>query len=452
MYPTNGQPQAAPAFNGQGQIPYMAAPAGAPQAAPVAPVPVPQMGQQFAPAPPAQPPQQIGGGYAGPPVTQYGFNQTPAQPFAQAAPAQPYQAPPQPWPPQAPVAPPAPPPAQPPADLDAALRAQGFDNPGQLIQRLPQLQALAQYGAQALAQQGQPGQPAAAPQQPPPPAAGAAPAWEPPPYDPSWERFLDVDENTGRFVAADPALMHYANQANQHRDWLRSKSNEFWRNPYEFMAAGLKPRIESEMLKPLQEKISQLEQYIDQQQLWDAVAPYENTLYARDAQGNLTNQLTAVGQAFNAAYRASAGFSANGRPLSVEDRVRYALGQSQWQQQQQAPQYQPQQPVYQAQPPVYQQMQPQQQYQPPAFQPTPPAINPQMAAAMQQQYGGQSQQDTFLNRALERAQQAPPQPGQYAPGMGGSLLTSAELGIAQSPSQSFEALALQTARELGIQL
>ncbi len=463
MYPTNGQQQPAPTFNGQGQIPYTAAPAGAPSAPPVAPVQTPQMGQQYVPAQPAQPSvptTQIGGGYSGPPVQQYGFGATPAppqvpvqqppNPYA-AYPQQPQQLPPQ-LPGQQPPAAPQGAPTQPPADLAEAIRAQGFQDPNQLIARLPQLQALAQYGAQALATQGQPQQPAQTQQ---PPAGAQQPEWAPPPYDPNWERFLDVDENTGRFVAADPALMHYANQANAHRDWLRGKSNEFWRNPYEFMASGLKPRIESELVKPLQEKISRLEQYIEQQQLWDGIAPYEHLLYTQGPQGLNYQQPSAFGQVFNSAYQASAGFTNNGQPLSVEQRIRFALGQAQSQQIQQQ-QYQPAPPPAQYQQPYPQQPQyqpappPQQQQQ---WQPTAPAINPAAAAQLQQQYAGQqSQQDSFLNRAIERAQQAPPTPYQFMPGQQGSLVTSAELGIAQSPTNSFEALAHQTARELGINL
>lgn len=457
MYQTNGQSQA-PQTNGQ--VPYMAAPAGAPSAAPVQ-----QMaGQpQMLPAqPPAVPQPQIGGGYSGPQLPQYGFNQTPAPPPVMTQPQQQQQ----PWPPQLPGTQPQPSPqvpqvpvqqpggqqqqqpAGPPQDLAALIRAQGFEDPNHLIQRLPQLQALAQYGAQALAQQQGQQQPAAAQSQ------QQQPAWNPPPYDPNWERFLDVDERTGRFVAADPALMHYASAANQYRDWQQAQARQFWNNPYEFTYSGLRPKLETELIKPLQDKVAQLEQYIEQQQIWDAIAPYERSLYAADQQGNLNyNQLTAQGSVFNNALRASAAFTANGRPLSVEDRVRYALGQMQ----QAASAYQP--AGYQPAPqqpagylPAQQYQQPQMMQPPVQYQATPPAINPAMAAHMQQQFAGQNPQDSFLNRALERAQQAAPQPYQYQPGMSGSLVTSAESGIAQSPAQNFEALAHQTARELGITL
>lgn len=292
--------------------------------------------------------------------------------------------------------------------------------------------------------------------------------WNPPQFDPEWERFLEVDRQTGYYKIAegitDPNLIssvaRYADLANQHLQYRKQAGEKFWQNPYDFIWQGLETKVQDQ-ISSVQEEFRELRQDYETRRFWELMERYEKGLFAPGADGNPDyNQLTPAGEAFRSAYfDESANFrDADGKPLPIEQRMHYAYGQAapHIQHQQPAPQPAPE-PAPQPAQPVYAETADTNGHQPvnrlaqtlaqqPAQQPAPAQPAPDQL---------QQSNEEFLSRAYAQTaqpQQAPPTQSHYAPDQGGSIASAAQNQIVQNPTESWDRLAEEAQQQLGVNL
>lgn len=130
------------------------------------------------------------------------------------------------------------------------------------------------------------------------------PSWNPPQINEQTYNLAERDPQTGMWKAktgyeqfVPPNELAALNQYDQ---WKQEQAQNFWKNPYEFMAAGLQPHL-SGMVNPLEERLKQLEGYFQQQQADSFFATQDGLAELNDA-GQVTG-LTKKGEAFRDAYQ-----------------------------------------------------------------------------------------------------------------------------------------------------
>lgn len=265
---------AAPAFQ-QSAAPPQPGPAGPP------PSPIPG-GQQFSPPDEVAGPPNLG------PDIHNESGQSPVQP-----PYQQYQQPPQ----------------QP--DFISRLQQAGFDTSRfqseddairAFVDQQQQLQALqpyAQYGQQLipyaqqfrefLASQQQPAQPA---QQQEPETKKSLEErlqehwrsiWNAPEYDPTWERMVQLNPDTGMYEGVSPVVpANVVQQMNQYRDWQRQSIDKLLRDPFSLQWNAMRPGIEDVTREIIQQELASYAVSRDFQNLDEE---YGHLLYETDARG-----------------------------------------------------------------------------------------------------------------------------------------------------------------------
>lgn len=144
------------------------------------------------------------------------------------------------------------------------------------------------------------------PQTPEPEDTQEQPAWNPPQINEQTYNLAERDPQTGMWKAragyeqfVPPNELAALNQYDQ---WKQEQATSFWKNPYEFMAAGLQPHL-SGMVNPLEERVKQLEGYLQQQQA-DSFFSTQDGLAEVDESGRVT-ALTEKGKTFQAAYHSA---------------------------------------------------------------------------------------------------------------------------------------------------
>ncbi len=113
-----------------------------------------------------------------------------------------------------------------------------------------------------------------------------SPWFNPPEYNPAWERQITTDAN-GNYVAvpgAPPGVVEKFMNYRQHRTELAEK---FMSNPYEFIEAPVK-HLAQQMAEQAVQK--HLQQYQDQNFAKEFVSQQSSWLYERDAQNNVRTQ------------------------------------------------------------------------------------------------------------------------------------------------------------------
>jgi hypothetical protein len=198
------------------------------------------------------------------------------------------------------------------------LDPQGFQSPNQAIdyslQALVTMQQereayqarLAQYEQQlaAFSQPAAPVQAQPAPQQP-------EPLWNPPEYDPTWNRFLQMNPTTGLYepVSKDVVNPEIVRKANERAAWERKWQTEFANNPFEFIKKGMQDEFKKAKEEAYQQAVEYFQQFQSQQTLQQSVQStvqnHSEWLYQKDALGNV-------------------GLDAQGRPLLTEKGKSYA--------------------------------------------------------------------------------------------------------------------------------
>jgi hypothetical protein len=207
--------------------------------------------------------------------------------------------------------------------------------------------------------------------------------WDVPEYDPSWEKLVTLNPQTGLFEPVSPGVMpSVVDAANKYAATVRAKQRELLANPLKVTYQGLVEPLKREILREIEQRQEQQTHIQQITQFEQQYAPY---IYQTDANGQVlvdpfTNQPTfsAFGHRFAQHVQdlREAGMT---NPLKIQNKAlelaTFDLLRVQQQQQLQAP------------PPA------------PAAPPAAPAPTPAQASAQQTR--------SFLDNALARAAHNP---------------------------------------------
>lgn len=115
--------------------------------------------------------------------------------------------------------------------------------------------------------------------------AQSEPKWKSPEYDPSWERFVEVDERSGRYKPLAPELAQYASKLNAYADWRRDAGQKLIANPLDTLReAGLEDYVQQQ----IEARIAHALQA--QQQQWsvnEIIDRHSQWAHQHDGKGNL---------------------------------------------------------------------------------------------------------------------------------------------------------------------
>lgn len=171
-------------------------------------------------------------------------------------------------------------------------------------QQVPQLQQMAAYGQEYLKYADKIAELQKQEQAPSEPAR-PEPKWQAPEVNPRALEFAERDPRTGRFKAKDgyESLISpiELNKLNEYDDFIRSKSQEMWKDPYGFMWTGLEDRVAEKVNEIVQSQLTVAQQ---QQAANDFVSRNMAQFFQMDHNGQLVYdaagqpQMTQRGQVF----------------------------------------------------------------------------------------------------------------------------------------------------------
>lgn len=165
--------------------------------------------------------------------------------------------------------------------------------------------------------------------QPEPPRQAEAPKPRIPQIDPLVRDLVDLGVRNGRITQGEGGLLKSEDgmfadavqQFNTRELQRRRFVNELSEDPERVFQDLAKPAFQSQF-DEFRQQMSEMREHFDRQIVDAMVAPHYDQLYQADG-----SALSAAGNQFNAAFEEAGELSRGGKPLSTQERVRYALAQ-----------------------------------------------------------------------------------------------------------------------------
>lgn len=158
--------------------------------------------------------------------------------------------------------------------------------------RVQQLSQFAQYGQQVMPHwsefQNFLAQRQAAQQQPAQEKPWWSQFWNPPEYDPSWERQVQQDAQ-GNFIPAPGAPPDVVNKVLAFRQFRTAQAERLMQNPFQFFEQPIKTLAQQVAQQAIQQHMGQYQDQLFAREVTQRNAAW---LYARDQQGNLLTEQT----------------------------------------------------------------------------------------------------------------------------------------------------------------